>query len=122
MRGIPCTEAGPFLSGEEICKILDSAAKSGVAVLKYGSLEMHFAPLAGARYTYPAPGPASPVTEPGNVIQEQAKEEEHALATEEIRTREEQFSELLVTDPLKYEQMLENGDFDTEGSSSDEGI
>lgn len=87
--------------------------------LKLGPLELDFRPLERVVPT-PAPGPATPV--PENVIQAQKQEEEQALLAEEIRTKDQQLAELLLTDPAAYEKMLEDQDLvpETDATEGDD--
>ena len=112
----------PFLSGEEVCKILESAAKAQVTELKFRELYVSFA------YKPPvdlvlAPGPAIPVHGSANEQREQANEQSKELLTEEIRTREAQIEELWITDPALAEKMLEEGELEKapEALNDDDG-
>lgn len=99
--------ADHLLSGTEICKIIEACARRKVAKLEFGPLKLEFQPPVEHRPPL-APGPASPVLEPENVIREkQAQEHERALEAEEIRTREEQIAELQITDPLAAEELMQ---------------
>lgn len=92
-----------FISCEEVCKIIEVAAKRGVAELKFGVLELKFGP---ALSKPTAPGPTIPAFRSENVLQEQQIEHEKAILSEEIRTREEQVAELMISDPLAAEEMM----------------
>lgn len=98
-----------FPSAEEVCKIVDICARNRVAKLKFGPLLVVFDPPEWISHT-PAPGPATPVQAPENVILEQQNEEKRSLEEEEINLREQQIAELLVSDPLKAEELMEQGD------------
>lgn len=97
-----------FLSGDEVCKIIESASKARVTKLKFGDLEVFFTP-GGLEPADLGPGPALP----GALAQisvEQAKEQEAAILKEEILTREDQMAELWLTDPAEAERLLELGE------------
>lgn len=101
-----------FLSGEEICKIIETCAKAGVVTLKCGPLELSYAPALNKspNADSPASEPTNSVSNPENIIQVQINAEKEALEDEEIRTREAQILELGITDPLKYEELLAQGE------------
>lgn len=99
-----------FISSEEVCKILDACAKKGVIELKFGPLEVRFQPKAQS-HPKKAPGPIIPAhPEPENILQEQREAEKAELLREEIRTKEDEVDELVLTDPLKYEELIESGE------------
>lgn len=99
-----------FLSGEEICKIIEVCSKRGVSQLKLGPLSLDFQAFQPTRQKPVAPGPAIPDSAPEAVLQEQKAIETQALEREEILTREEQVAELLLTDPAEAERLMELGD------------
>lgn len=105
-----------FISGEEICKIIQIAAKSGVTKMQFGPLALEF----GNPPKKSAPGPAQPEV-PENVSQEQQHEEEKALLNEELKTKEEQFSELWITNPLEAEKLLASEEVSKESGELDDG-
>ena len=99
-----------LLSGDEICKIIEACAKRKVAELEFGALKLKFGPFTAQRTT-PAPGPAIPAPVPENILQEQTKAQEEALLVEEIKTREEQIAELIITNPLAAEELMQSEDY-----------
>ncbi len=114
------TKVSPFLSAQDICTIVDICARRRVVKLQFGPLLLEFEPAANKRNPTSAPGPAKPeATE--EVIRAQTTIENNALESEELRTREDQIAELWITDPLKAEEMLANGELDPsdEGESED---
>lgn len=117
-----------FPKAEELCKIIATCRRAGVSSFKLGALEIVFSPAStkiepatalpqesiGA-----APTPAAEV--PEETIRAQTKIEESSIEEQGIQTREEQIAELLITDPLKAEEMMMEGDLigePTDGSSS----
>jgi hypothetical protein len=92
------------LDYQNVCLIIESCAKNGVYLFKLGDLEVHL----GVKPS--APGPAILESHPEKIIQEQIKQEKEAIEDEEIRTKESQIEELLITDPFKAEELILQGD------------
>lgn len=108
-----------FISGAEICKIIESCAKKGVLELKYGPLHLKFA---GKTQESTARGPKIPTeSAPENIIQAQNKEQEEALFREELKTRDEQIAELIVTDPLLAEELMAEGELEESNDGPNDG-
>lgn len=108
-----------FPSGEDVCKIIRTCAESGVLHFKLGPLEFS---RVHAGTPPLAPGPTMPgTTPPEHILQEQTKAEKDELALEEIRTREEQLVELQITDPLRFEELLERGELELSSEPDDGG-
>ena len=98
-----------FLNAEDICKILVTAKESGVELFECGPLSVHF----GARESAPAPleaalgaEPPKSALPPAELVQVQQQVEETSLIDEEIRLKEDQVANLLIEDPLAFEEML----------------
>jgi hypothetical protein len=117
-----------FPKAEEVCKIIATCRRNGVAYFEMGGLKVDFyAPDAReARVVSPESlqvpnvgAPTTPVAEvPGKTIQAEAE----FIEEQGIQTREEQIAELLITDPLLAEEMMESGDLiegSTDGSTGD---
>lgn len=107
--------SSPFAKAEDLCKILESCAKSGVTVLKFGQLEVSFLP----HPTIPgdaAPTPAAVVT--GKPTQTQIKAENLSIEEQALALREMQIAELRFTDPLLAEELMEDGEL-VAGDSTD---
>lgn len=120
-----------FPKADELCRIIATCRRAGVSSLKLGPLEVVFGarsapPLhevtvapAQASHSEVAHTPAAQV--PEKTIQAQAKIEADSIEEQGIQTREEQIAELLITDPLKAEEMMMEGDLigeTTDGSTS----
>ena len=103
-----------FVSVEDLSKLIETCAKSGVSEFAFGELKIQFGRT-------PAPGPAIPDQAPENVILEQKQVEESALLKEEILTKEEQIAELLISDPLSAEELMAEGVLE-EDSEDQEGL
>lgn len=110
---------GGFLNAEDICKILKAAKESGVFELKCGPLEARFgAPLLEPAITHgAAPTPAA--EDLGKITQAQKQAEEASLEEEGIRATEERLANLIVEDPLAFEEMLANGELEPKGDTTD---
>lgn len=103
------TLAGTDLRPEGVCLILEAGAKFGVRELSYAGLSVKFG-ISAERDEIPPP-PNGAASLPLDLTDEQHHALERTeLETDELLTREDQLAELLVTDPLKYEEMLQNGD------------
>lgn len=101
-----------FLSGKEICTIIEICAKKGVGEFTYGPLSFNFG-------NTKAPQPArngNPSSE--NVILEQKIIEKDALLSEELQTKEEKIAELTISDPLLAEELMAEGELE-EASEED---
>lgn len=121
-----------FPKADEVCKIIATCRRAGVSSLKLGVLEVVFgaqsAPplpvLAQVSKSGAAPTPAAEV--PEETIRAQHQVEQDSIEEQGIQTREEQIAELIITDPLKAEEMMMDGDLlEPEGStdgSSGSGI
>lgn len=116
------------LSADSICRILEVSAQAGVSELKFGDLHVTFGKPAETRITGSPLGypfvPQAPTPEPVTVLteEEHKKISKGALEVEEVRARERQLADLLITDPSKYEELLRNGDLsdDMDGTDNDE--
>jgi len=102
-----------FLSGKEICTIIEICAKKGVGEFTYGPLSFNFN---GNK----APQPArNGNLSSENVILEQKTIEKDALFSEEMQTKEEKIAELTITDPLLAEELMAEGELE---EVSEEGL
>ena len=107
--------AKPFLSGEEICKIIGVCSKHGVSQFTYGPLSFTFGVTLAAEPT------KFGQSTPEKVIQEQQNEEKTAILHEEIQTKEEQVAELMVTDPYLAEKLMAEGELEPDFVGEDDG-
>lgn len=108
-----------FLSGAEICTIMETCAKNGVYTLKCGPLELTFHKPPESPKT--APEPTNSVTNPQDIIEVMKKTEQSSLEKEEILTREEQIAELMLTDPAKAEELMEQGELVADSEENEDG-
>lgn len=108
------------MTASEVCLIITASAKAGLSVLKFGDLQIEFA------RQEPEPIGSPPLSEPGAiptaemVAPLQKVEEQKSTEMDELRLREEQLAELLITDPFAAEEMIRNGDLAEEDHGSDE--
>lgn len=111
-----------FPKADEVCRIIAACRKSGVSSLKFGPLEVVFgghaaegvlrdsaqAPISGV-----APTPAT--EDAGQIIQAQQQAEQASHEEQEILVREQNYAELVITDPLEAERLMEEGDAEPTG-------
>lgn len=103
------------LDGKEIPGIIESCAKNGVELLRFGGLELKLRPMTlkitpEGTLLVPEPTNSEHLSpSPEIIVQEQQKEEVKAIEQDELALREEQIAELLITDPLRAEEMMEEG-------------
>lgn len=119
-----------FPKCEEICKILAACRKAGVSAFKCGALEVTFSrsfeSVEPGGEAAPSPQQNSgatptPVAQvPEEIIQAQQKAEEASHQEQEIVTREQRYAELVITDPLEAERMMEDGDAEPIGENDGE--
>lgn len=110
------------LSSLEICSILESCAKCNVSLLKFGDLHVEF----GRQANPSEPAPSEPTS---HIIKNSDKEisdtkhaelTKEALEVEELRTKEEILAELIITNPLKAEEMIRNQELEDDTDESDD--
>lgn len=117
------------LASSDIALIIKACARHGVATLKFGDLSLSFSPQVETPRTEPTfPGevrpwetgdpvevPSEPHVQPPvteMTDQERKNIERAAFEQDELTLREQQFAELMVTDPEAAEQMLVDGELD----------
>lgn len=103
------------LQSQDICSIIDTCAKNKVTALKYGGLEISFL----AETVIPKTVLSNP---PDNDISEEqhVQNNTESFLKEEVMTREEQLALLLIEDPVRYEQMLEDGELEEDAADESE--
>lgn len=111
----PTRRPGTDLHVDQVCRILEVGAKSGVKELNFLGLRVVYGQPVVPESPTPTVPSLAPTSSDLTEIQHQALSEA-SLERDEVVMREEQLAEFLVTDPLRYEQMLTNGDL-TDGSS-----
>lgn len=121
MRG---SETIKGLDAQGICSIIEKCDEHGVALLKYGNLEI----WTGTKATMPpTPYPVGAPTTPGTKIDTEmsatkhAEDDARALRDNEAFLREQQLEELKITNPLAYEQMVRDEELaDADNEPGDE--
>lgn len=99
---------GNVFNVTEIREILNSCRESGVTQLKIGDLEVSFLPLEKKN-----PQVATPEE------QKKAKEfENDAFKENERRVKMEQLSQLRISDPETYEELISEGELENAGEES----
>lgn len=112
------------LAPGEICAIIEACAKNGVALLKFGNLEIQRGPTAQLSENSEAPASLAPPAPLQNIPVAEMTDKQHteqnekALLQEEFNTREEQIAELLITDPLAAEKLIALGDLEDADNES----
>lgn len=99
---------------EEVCRILEVSARSGVRLLKLADLHVEF----GEVPEPVSPGALAPAPDGAEPNHERISKE--GLEAEELRTREDQIAELVLTDPLAAEEMIRLGELDDDEEGFDE--
>lgn len=94
----------------QICSIIESCSQHNVTKLKFGDLELEFA-ARKPEHASPGASAQEPVLPPDAEISEvQAQEEIREIEAENVRLREQELAEKLLTDPEAFERQLQEGD------------
>lgn len=107
-----------LLSTKEVCRIIKLGKKAGLSELKFGELHVSFkSPIEQvAKATMRQPRiPSVPVKAPTENTQKEA------LAQDELRLREDQLAMALIEDPVRYEQLLRDGELSDELDTGADG-
>ena len=105
------------LSGSEVCDIIEACQASQVAEIQCGELHVIFARDA---YTRKIPVSTDGVTS-DDVENIQQRESENANIHSDLSEREDDLEELILTNPEKYEELVEKGELeDVDGASDTE--
>jgi hypothetical protein len=91
-----------------------------VLELKFGALEARFGVALPPQSTEHGSAPTLAEKVPEKTIQAQQQAEALSHEEQEIRLREDQIAELLLTDPLKAEELMENGELMPTGDADGE--
>lgn len=97
---------------EQVCAIISKCAESGVTELKFGDLHVSFQPK--SEQTTQAATWARPAHHSDTEISEELlrQTDKERLEQDERRFREEQLAEMMLTDPLAYEELLASGELE----------
>lgn len=106
------------LSCRDVCDIIKVSAKAGVYKLKFKDLHIEFGrPTEGVNSPVQQNIAINPVVDlTGEQHYQQTK---NAVEADEVSLREEQLARLLVEDPVKYEELLRDGELSDDMDSSD---
>lgn len=117
-----------FPKADEICKIIATCRRCGVLKLEMGSIRVIFSGGVAREARLPTeqvPQAASPTPEaqvPGQTIQAQQKLEEESHEEQAVLLREQQIAEMIIEDPLRAEELMEQGELEPIGESTDGSI
>lgn len=94
------------LTSKDICNIIKQCSYSGVTHFNFGDLQISFKQSQ-------LKAEENSIT-PGTEIlgDELSQAEETATIQNEVQTREEQLEEMLLTDPLQFEELIRNGELE----------
>ncbi len=94
------------LKTEEVCRILEACAKSGVSELMFRTLTVRFdRPVEQTVVKLPD-------TAPAQVRADQEKMAKESLLQDEIQVREDQIADLMITDPVTAEELIRSGELE----------
>lgn len=87
-----------ILESSEICSIIKACGESEVSELKFGDLSIKF----GRSASHLNPEPVLD----RSIEQEQTRIQDEVLVQDELMSREDELANMLVEDPVRYEEML----------------
>ena len=92
------------LSVDDVCRILKASEESGILKLKFQDLEIERANPMFGQFSHP--------THAENAIlpETHKKQNEEQILVEELRQKERELEELLITNPHEYERMMADGE------------
>ena len=100
------------LSSDNVCSIIETCAKNQVSELKFGDLQIRIG------YTETAQPQASFETE---ISEAKLKQEDLTyIKQRETEQKEDEIDQMLIEDPYKFEELLEQGEFDAAESGGTE--
>lgn len=105
-----------LLSSLDICTIIEACAENQVTKLKYGDLYLELGRQT-PRDTVPTQT-VSPGTEIPEINHDKITQE--SIETDEVKLREAEIAELMLTDPRRAEEMIENGELEDDTDELDE--
>lgn len=114
------------LSAEEVCVIIKVCGEAKVTELKLGDLQVIFLPKEETRPGVTLKSPlasldqAPPPLTAAEIAEIQRKEAKKALERDEARVRKEQLEEMFLTDPLRAEELLRQGELEPDGDEDEE--
>jgi predicted Mrr-cat superfamily restriction endonuclease len=96
------------LNSTDICAILRACREAGVSELEFGTLRVTLGKTARIVQEEAAQSLATET----EISAHQVKQAREAFELDELRMREDQLAELLITDPARAEQMLIDGELE----------
>lgn len=112
-------------NSQELSAIIRVCSELGASEMSFQGLHVSFFPKGSETKTVTTP-PEVPPPEAAISDSEHKKQTEQSLLQEELRMRDSQVDHLLITDPLRAEQMIEDGelvdddDYDGDGAGRGE--
>lgn len=96
---------------QDICAILEAGAKSGVSLLQWGDFRAEF----GAR------PPAQVGHIPSPMVMASPESEKVSLEAQEKLLKQQEVAEMLLRDPVRYEELMAKGEipFEEENGAED---
>lgn len=91
----------------EICNIIEACAKSGVETFRAHDIEISFKP----RASVPSQEPLFIPPEVERAAESQARE---SLIRDEVEHKQNELDQLIINDPLAFEELLRSGDLEDE--------
>jgi hypothetical protein len=111
-------EGAPFLKAEEVCKILEACALYGASVIRFHGLEVEFVQLQELLPIVSGPAPTMPEEVREETIRRQKQAEIASHEEQELQVREDQIAELLLSDPLRAEELMMQGELVSTGEDN----
>jgi len=94
---------------KEVCAIIKICSESGVRELSFGGLKVSF-----GRHANEVLALDNTYAAPQAIHEAQAIEaSQKAIEQEELSTKEEQLSQMMIEDPLEYEAMVARGELES---------
>lgn len=90
---------------DAITSIIESCSRNGVAKFSYGGLELSFLQIDKAPTT-------EPVFVPLDVKAAQESQARSSLTKDELSVKQEQLEQMLLDDPVEYENLLRQRDIE----------
>lgn len=106
---------------EEIALILEAGAKHGVAEMRLPGLFVRYGQPAVREDSPPPKPPLSAPTSSDLTTDQHEAQNKESVERDQLVLREEQLAEFLVTDPLRYEEMIRDGELGDEPATRDNG-
>lgn len=110
------------LSTEQVIKIMEASANCGVLVLKFQGLYLQLGPKVGPAST----PPGEPNTQAQTAAVAEMTETQHeklgkeALEQSELEAREAYLEEIKITNPVHYEELVNQGELEEDDADSDD--